>query len=96
MQQCSNAVRTAVIMHITRPSAADFAAALATGFAVELRQDGSARYIAQGEHDIELDALGDRLLDALPIEGGVRRHRARTAGLPPIEWPLTNTYQEQP
>lgn len=57
-----------IISHGSDVSEAQVSAALASGFAVELRRGEPARFMDSGEHVIELDALGDRLADVLPIE----------------------------
>lgn len=57
-----------MIISSQAPTSAEIAAALASGYALELRRGEPARFIDSGEHIIELDALGDRLSDVLPCE----------------------------
>jgi len=59
-----------MIIIMIDPTHAEIAAAFASGFAVEIRRGEPARCISSGEHVIELDALGDRLVDVLPCERG--------------------------
>lgn len=53
-----------MIVSTVRPTIAEVSSALAAGYAVELRSDGTARFIG-ADHAVEIDTLGDRVFDAL-------------------------------
>lgn len=83
-----------MIIIVQDPTAAEFAAAVMSGFAIELRPDRSARFISSGEHVIELDALKGRLADVLPCEKGAVGAAPLPSRLPPTSGYLTPAEME--
>lgn len=80
-----------MIMYVRNPSAGDVAAALASGFAVEIWQGGSARYLGPEDLADELAAQGVHL----PAGRGARVAPSHPAPLPTL-WPSDDIDKERP